>query len=69
MAMTRGAGVLMQVLAVPVIAYGFVAVLLMLINSGFQGVSVLLWPGLGYVGLFLVGMWMLKSGQRASKRT
>lgn len=68
MAMTRGAGILMQVLSIPVIAYGFVAIMVMLINSGFQGVSVLIWPGLGYVAAFALGMWMLKSGQRASKR-
>ena len=65
--MTRGAGLFMQVLSVPVIAYGFVATILMLINSGFEGLSIILWPGLAYIGMTFIGFWMLKSGQRAAR--
>ena len=68
MAMTRSAGKAMQVLSIPFIAWGFVALLLMLLNSGFEGPMIFLWPGSMYLAVFALGFWMLKRGQRASRQ-
>lgn len=68
MAMTRGAGVFMQVLSIPFIAYGFVGLLatgLAASSTGGLGAAI---PYLVAEAVsLLLGFWMLKSGQRAAK--
>lgn len=40
------------------------------IGSGVSenGMSTLLWPGSAYFAAFLIGVWMLRAGQRASRQ-
>lgn len=69
MAMTRGAGVGMQILAIPFVAFGFAAFLFLLIAAGLspEGMAALLWPGSAYLGVFFLGLWMLRAGKRAAR--
>jgi hypothetical protein len=68
--MTKAAGVFMQLLSIPFLVLGFVFTLVLLIGSGVNenGMATLLWPGSGYFAAFLIGVWMLKAGQRASRQ-